>query len=254
MNIFKDKKKRRIFLWISVPLLIIAILFSACAIYVSDYYRADLGAIEAFSSFGAAEQVTLKDGTIAFEPKNAKVGFIFYPGGKVEYTAYIPLMKSLSSMGIMCALVEMPFNLAVLDINAADEVKASFPQIEHWYIGGHSLGGSMAASYVSEHADEFEGLVLLGSYSTADLTDTSLSVLSIYGSEDGVMNKEKYDSSRSNLPSTLHEEIIKGGNHAFFGMYGAQEGDGTPSISNSEQIYRTALSISLFMISDGILK
>lgn len=249
MSFFSDKKKRRIFLWITIPLIIIAIIFGACATYVSDYYRADMTAIEAFSNLGAPEQITLDDGTIIFEPKNAKIGFIFYPGGKVEHTAYIPLMKSLSSMGVMCALVKMPFNLAVLDINAADEIRHSFPQIEKWYIGGHSLGGSMAASYVAEHADEFDGLALLGSYSTTDLTSTGLDVLSIYGSEDKVMNREKYKESKINLPSSLHEEIINGGNHAFFGMYGAQEGDGTPSISNSDQIYKTALIIYLFMLS-----
>ena len=83
---------------------------------------------------------------------STKCGFIFYPGGKVEYTAYAPLM---------CVLLKMPLNLAVLDVNAADSVFDMFPEISSWYIGGHSLGGSMAASYALENTDKLEGLVLL---------------------------------------------------------------------------------------------
>ncbi|MBQ3601265.1 MAG: alpha/beta hydrolase, partial [Lachnospiraceae bacterium] len=112
---------------------------------------------------------------------------MFYPGGKVEYTAYLPLMNSLAEEGILCVLLKMPFNLAVLDMNAADGIQEQFPEIENWYIGGHSLGGAMAASYLETHANDYQGLILLGSYSTADLSTTELEVLSIYGSEDTVL-------------------------------------------------------------------
>ena len=134
----------------------------------------------------------------------------------------------------------MPFNLAVLDINAADGIQEQHPEIEKWYIGGHSLGGSMAASYLANHIDDYDGLILLGSYSTADLSKTGLDVLSVYGSEDKVMNRVKYDENKSNLPSDLIEVVIEGGCHAYFGMYVAQEVDGKPTISNEEQIFLTA--------------
>ena len=101
----------------------------------------------------------------------------------------------------------------------------------------------MAASYLADHVDEYEGLILLGSYSTADLSDTDLDVLSIYGSEDKVLNREKYDENKSNLPDDFSEVVIEGGCHAYFGMYGAQDGDGTPTISNHEQIRLTVESI-----------
>ena len=137
----------------------------------------------------------------------------------------------------------MPFNLAVLDMNAADGIQEQYPEIENWYIGGHSLGGSMAASYLEKNVDDYEGLILLGSYSTADLSETDLDVLSIYGSEDKVMNHEKYADNKANLPDDFTEIIIDGGCHAYFGMYGAQDGDGTPTISNEEQISITAENI-----------
>ena len=102
----------------------------------------------------------------------------------------------------------------------------------------------MAASYLEKNAEDYEGLILLGSYSTADLSATDLDVLSVYGSEDKVMNHEKYDENKSNLPDGFTETIIDGGCHAYFGMYGAQDGDGIATITNEEQIYRTADEIA----------
>ena len=239
MNFFKKKTTRRIILVCIALLLIIG----ACGVYLRDYYRADTAAIEAFSP-GTVSVERTENNTLLFLPETAEAGFIFYPGGKVEYTAYIPLMEQLASRGILCALVEMPFHLAVLDMDAAAGIPEQYPRIEHWYIGGHSLGGAMAASYLSGCPKEFEGLVLLGAYSTADLSQTGLSLLSLYGSEDGVMDREKYEKYRENLPEDFEEIILEGGCHAYFGMYGAQDGDGIPTVTNEDQILFTADAIA----------
>jgi len=243
MNILKNKRAKKGILAAALIVLVLAIIAGVCAVYVGDYYRADQDAIAAFAPMNAVSAEQLDDGTLVFRPENPTKGFIFYPGGKVEYTAYQPLMAACAQQGILCVLVKMPFNLAVLDINAAAGIQQQYPQIENWYIGGHSLGGSMAAAYLADHADDFDGLVLLGSYSTADLSETGLTVLSVYGSEDRVMNRAKYDENKSNLPGDLVEVVLQGGCHAYFGMYGAQEGDGEPSISNAEQISLTAEQI-----------
>ena len=239
-NIFSHERRKKRLITITSVVVLIAIFVGACAIYLGDYYRTDMEAVEAFAPINTPEQYKKEDNTIVFEPENATTGFIFYPGGKVEHTAYIPLMQELSSKGILCVLVKMPFNLAVFDINAADGIQENYPEIDSWYIGGHSLGGSMAASYLEKNTADFEGLILLGSYSTADLSDTDLDVLSIYGSEDLVLNQEKYKENKINLPDDFTEVIINGGCHAYFGMYGPQDGDGSPSISNEEQIHLTA--------------
>ena len=187
------------------------------------------------------------NGNIIFAPEGATKGFIFYPGGKVEHTAYIPLMQACAERGILCVLVEMPFNLAVLDVNAADGIREDYPEIESWYIGGHSLGGAMASAYLAKNHGYFDGLVLLGAYSTADVSGYDLSVLSVYGSEDGVMDRAKYEACKSNLPRGFTESLIDGGCHAYFGVYGAQEGDGEPSVTNEEQIIFTADRIAELM-------
>ena len=245
--LFKDRKKRKIFIWLTSVALVLAILIGASAIYLNDYYRADMAAIEAFVTENEVPYEIVDGDDIVFKPDNCRKGLIFYPGGKVEYTAYLSLMEACADEGILCVLVKMPFNLAVLDSNAAEGIPEKYPEIENWYIGGHSLGGSMAASYLSKNADDFDGLILLGSYSTADFSDNKIDVLSVFGSEDRVMNREKYDKNLKNLPSDMTEIIIEGGCHAYFGMYGRQDGDGEPKISADEQIRLTAKYISEFI-------
>jgi hypothetical protein len=228
---------------LSIIIVLILSLVGGTVYYINDYYHAEETAVSLIATPKENVVVTEENGVFTFKPQNATDGFIFYPGGKVEHNAYQPLMAALARRGILCVLVKMPFNLAVFDINAADGIHAQYPEIENWYIGGHSLGGSMAASYLANHANEYDGLILLGSYSTADLSDTELNILSIYGSEDLVLNREKYSKNKSNLPADLTEVVIDGGCHAYFGMYGAQDGDGTPSISNHQQIQITVENI-----------
>ena len=235
-----NKRKKRII----IVTVIVAVLIFACGIYLCDYYHADEEAVEAYLPQTALQMHVAENNNIIYEPEEATSGFIFYPGGKVEHTAYIPLMKALASEGILSVLVEMPFRLAVFDMDAAKGIQEQYPQIQNWYIGGHSLGGSMTASYLEKCEETYEGLILLGSYSTADLSDKDIEVLSIYGSEDKVMNRVNYEENKENLPMDFEEVIIDGGCHAYFGMYGAQEGDGTPEISNEEQIEQTADAIA----------
>lgn len=243
----RKMNNKKILLSIVSIMLFFSFIIGGCALYVSDYYRADLGAIQAFAAGGNVKKAVISDRVIAYGEADSDVGFIFYPGGKVECAAYEPLMMELALKGIFCVLVEMPFNLAVLDMNAADGLRELYPEIDRWYIGGHSLGGSMAASYLAKHTEDFGGIVLLGAYSTADLSATTLGALSLYGSEDNVMNCEKYGQYKKNLPSDLTEIEIEGGCHAYFGMYGKQKGDGVPTLSAEEQIRVSADYISKFI-------
>ena len=239
----KNLSKKKLYICVES---ILAALILACALYVSDYYHAQDEAIAAFHEDNLVNRIA-SDDLIIYEAQHASAGFIFYPGGKVEFSSYEPLMESLAEKGITCMIVKMPFNLAVLNINAADHLQDKYPEIETWYIGGHSLGGSMAASYVQKYSADYTGLILLASYSTADLSKSGLNVLSIYGTEDQIMNKENYEENKVNLPEHFTESILEGGNHAQFGMYGVQSGDGTASISSIEQIEQTASLIVEFI-------
>ena len=191
-----------------------------------------------------AIEIIQEDDRIILEPPKARAGMIFYPGGKVAYEAYVPLMELCAERGILCVIPQMPGNLAVLDMDAAEGIREVYPQIQDWYLAGHSLGGAVAAEYLFDHSAGYRGLILLAAYSDKDLTDTSLRVLTIYGSEDGVLNREKLERCRSNLPEYSAEIEIEGGCHAYFGSYGAQDGDGIPAISREEQISKTVQYIS----------
>ena len=237
MNSIK-RKKLRIAAVIVIALLVLTV--GGCMIYASDYYHADTQRIEVFLQDLDVDNILLPGGGVAYGKPDAEIGLIFYPGGKVEHTAYEPLMCRLAAGGIFCVLTEMPFHLAVLDMNAADGVIAMYPEIDCWYIGGHSLGGAMAASYATENSERLAGVVLLGAYSSANLSNTGLRVLSLYGREDKIMNRKKYDEYKGNLPEKLTEIVIEGGCHAYFGMYGEQDGDGMPTLHAEEQIVLTA--------------
>lgn len=226
-----------------ITFIIFVILYLVGFTYVNDYYRATPKALNATLSTSTVTVHEIENHTLVFEPQEIKDGFIFYPGGKVDYTAYAPLLHSLAENGTLCFLVQMPFNLAVLDMNAADGIQSLYPEVKDWYIGGHSLGGSMAASYASKHLDDYKGLVLLAAYSTVDLSHSNLDVLSIYGSNDKVLNLEKYEAYKTNLPENFSEYVIPGGCHAYFGSYGLQKGDGLATLTNDEQIEITAYLI-----------
>ena len=239
------KKRTRIIL--SMCLAVLFVLGVGGYAYVSDYYHADETALEAMAHLTDSVQTEQDGDLIWFVPEDPTAGLIFYPGGKVEYTAYAPLLRACAENRILCALVRMPGNLAVLDANAADGLRQEHPEVTTWYIAGHSLGGAMAANYAAAHAGDYDGLILLAAYSTKDLTGTPLRVLSVYGSEDGVMNRESYEKNRTNLPEDTTEVILDGGCHAQFGSYGAQEGDGIPTISGEEQVRQTAKAITAFV-------
>lgn len=215
--------------------------------YVLDYYHADETAVEAMAYQTDGVQTEQDGDVIWFVPEDPTAGLIFYPGGKVEYTAYAPLLRACAENGILCALVRMPGNLAVLDANAADGLQQEHPEVTTWYIAGHSLGGAMASNYAAEHSENFDGLILLAAYSTKNLAQTTLRVLSVYGSEDGVMNRGSYEKNWSNLPADTTEVILDGGCHAQFGSYGPQDGDGVPTISGEEQIRQTTEAIVAFV-------
>lgn len=238
------KRTKNILLFVAMPLIILTVGAFA---YLLDSYEPTIEAVSATNSTMMVEVVNQKD-YLAFLPKEAtgKNGLIFYQGGKVEAEAYAPLMQELAGKGIPSYLVHMPFNLAIFDINAADAVIREESDVVNWYLAGHSLGGAMASSYAEKNEDQLAGLILLASYSAVDLTEEDLSTLMIYGTADEVMNKETYEENRSFVPNAK-ELVLEGGNHAQFGDYGEQAGDGTATMSAYEQLKKTVEAIVIFI-------
>lgn len=238
-----DRQKRTIKKKLTIGILAAVVLACVvfCVVYVNDYYRAD-HFVEQYLQSGSTVTVTTEDHIVFLDGAGTEHALIFYPGAKVEYTAYVPLFYQLAEQGIDCFVVKMPGNLAILGMNKAEDIMQEYAY-ENWYLSGHSLGGAMAANFAAGCAEDLDGLVLLAAYPTKDLSETDLAVLSVYGSEDKVLNAEKLEEGRLLMPKEYTELCIEGGNHAWFAYYGEQEGDGTAVITREEQQKRTIEAI-----------
>lgn len=242
-----SKKKK-----IGTALLVVVFLCIAGSIwYVNDYYKSTSEVETYFQKDGDVKIDEVKDGLFLDGP-GTKKAMVFYPGAKVEYTAYVPLLYRLAETGTDVFLVKMPCNLAFLGKNKADEIMNDY-SYEEWYLGGHSLGGAMIADYVGDHVKEgkIKGLVLLAAYPTKDLTTSNMKVLTVYGSNDGVLNLDKVKDGRKYLPEDSAEICLEGGDHAKFGCYGKQKGDDVEKLkkelSAEEQWDRTVEEIHKMM-------
>jgi pimeloyl-ACP methyl ester carboxylesterase len=173
---------------------------------------------------------------VRMDPSNPKdVGLVFYPGAKVDPRSYAHILRPIAEAGYTVVIIQLPFNLAVLAPSAANVVVGDDDEIDHWVVGGHSLGGAMAATYATEVRDELVGLLLYAAYPASSMADrTGLDVMSVYGTEDGLATVDDIEASKANLPGTTEFVAIDGGIHAFFGDYGDQAGDGTPTISRQD--------------------
>lgn len=221
-----------------IVLSILGLLTLSFFIYTSIYYHAN----EVAKSLLEKDQSIIQENNVFTLPSiNASdTALIFYPGAKVEAISYLPLLERLrEEIDINIYLVEMPFNLAVLNPNAATSIIDSHPEIKHWIISGHSMGGAMASSYASQYSDKVDGLILLGAYIYGDYPQEK--ALTIYGSLNTSV-QEKIDYTENII-------VIEGGNHAQFGNYGSQKGDAVAQISQLDQ-QEIAISAMVEFIGD----
>jgi hypothetical protein len=195
---------------------------------------------EALASLESDDEVRISAGErYTFEPvtQAPTSGLILYPGGRVDPRAYATIARGIAAEGNLVAIVPMPLNLAFFGAEKASEVIAAHPEIQHWLVGGHSLGGAFAAEYAASHSEMVDGLVLWAAYpaENTDLSRFDGIVFSIYGTSDGVATEDEVVSALRRLPAQTRWIPIDGGNHAQFGAYGMQSGDGEAGITRAEQ-------------------
>lgn len=216
-------------------ILLVFLVFSAWTSFPAPPGEASYTALEGNSLVTAVQM----PGWVIFSPAavQPQSGLIFYPGGNVDFRAYSSLLWKIAQAGYVVVVPDMPFNLAVFSPDKANQIMNAYPLITSWVIGGHSLGGAMAARFALENPDAVEGLILWASYPAAsdDLSQYNLLVTSIYASNDGLTSRDDIDASRALLPASTTWVEVEGGNHAQFGDYGLQKGDGAATISAADQ-------------------
>lgn len=207
-----------------VGLLVAFLLFVGCAGYKPNPSMDEITA-------GGVE----KHGIFYLYGEREELGFIIYPGGKVDPLAYAPLSSSLHAEGYTTAIVSFPFDLGIFGSGRASRVIQDNPRIDKWVIIGHSLGGVAGSIFAAKHPEKLDGVVFLASYPYKDLSEIPVWALLITATEDKVLNWADYDESREHFPKQYQELVIHGGNHSGFGYYGEQKGDGENLIGREEQ-------------------
>lgn len=216
------------------------LMAGAAFMWLTRSYHGDATAKQALLS-DSQVAVTPEEGAYLFDGPGEGVILVFLPGAKVQAEAYAPLMHDLAANGVDCLLVDPPFNIAFLAASSLDDTVSRL-SYGHLVMAGHSMGGVVAASYAVEHPETTDALVLLAAYPT-DKVPEGIAFLSIYGTQDTVLNPDAYDSARSLWPSDARQLAIAGGNHAGFGSYGRQTRDGEALITQDDQRKQTVAAI-----------
>lgn len=219
------KKTKKIIVVIAI---VLVLLFGASAIYLGIYEKPIADAVQ------IAETMERNAKALWFEG-NTQLGYLIYPGGKVDERAYAPLAQLLASQGDTVVIARMPFRLAILDSGRAASIMDAHPEVSEWVMIGHSLGGTAASMYIADHPQRVSGMVFLASYPYKDLSVMRIACLSILGSHDSVLDMEKYTAAKAFFPEDTTEIVIDGGNHSNFGTYGLQNGDTPATITAEEQ-------------------
>ena len=221
-----------------VLLAVLLVSMGGFLLWASNPAQAEAQALKILQSDGEVrfEQVNQ---WLVFSPTDAqsRLGLILYPGGRVDYRAYAPHASAIANQGFTVIIVPMPLNLAFFGINRADDVISAFPEINQWAIGGHSLGGAMTAEFIKNDPNKVDALVLWASYpgENNNLSGSNLPILTVSAENDGLATPEDIAASTNRLPAETTFVEISGGNHAGFGWYGAQNGDGEALLSKTEQ-------------------
>ncbi len=214
----------------SVFITIFFLVFSFILYYANDYYKPLEKAINIYNE---------NDG-LFFDAPNKNIGFVIYPGGKVDEIAYTPLAKQLNNAGYKVEIAKFPMKLGILKPNYVEKIIENNPDVESWVVIGHSLGGTSISHYLYNNNNEkISGLVYLASYSDKNIEHIPIKTISITGTNDFIINPENFKNSKTNYSNTHKFYNLENGNHSYFAYYPLQKGDSETTITREEQINKT---------------
>ncbi len=237
----------RLAVW-ALALLVVVVAIGAALV---QPYPVDDRRVAAVAADPAVSVERTDAGVVVRPAAGATDALAFYPGALVPPAAYVPLAGRLAAeTGLAVYLLDVPLNLAVLDVDAADAVVGSDPAVGRWYVGGHSLGGAMACRYADGNADRLAGVVLLGAYCDVDVRDTDLAVLTVVGTRDDVVNRERLAASRALVPPDARFVAVEGTNHTQVGVYRGQT-DTPATVTDEAARERVVAAVAAWLAAQG---
>ncbi len=246
----KDNKKKSKKSYVLLAIvLVIVVIAAGIKLYIDDEH-VPLHTIEEYqelTTFPISEtdnRITVRDQETIDEFYN--VGIIFYTGEHINGQCYLPLMANLANFGYDTFLPKALGSLPILNLDGADQIVNKFKWVTDWYLVAHSDACEMAARYAKGHK-KIKGLILLGGSVKTDISDTGIKVLSIVGTNDSILDLDRYEKAKTNLPKDTIYKEIKGGNHTAFADTALLKGDTKTSFKASKQIEKTADIIKDFI-------
>jgi predicted alpha/beta-hydrolase family hydrolase len=231
------RARRRIIL--AVPLLVLAFLLVVTLAYARPFVATPV----ATAALRSEQDVRISDRFVWYELIPVKqdpagddikptTGLLFVPGARIDSRAYAHVLRPLAEAGYLVAVLKEPFGFSLLDADKGKKVLDVHPEITYWAVGGHSLGGTTAAS-LADQDERVKGLVLFASYPADNLDRTDLKAVSISGVADGFTTPADIEASKGKLPPDTSYVVINGAVHSSFGDYGEQSGDGIASVDRA---------------------
>ena len=191
---------------------------------------------------------------ITITPEDGKIetALIFYPGGLLDIEGYAEPFIEIARQGYLVVLVKMPLNLAVLAPSRAKAVIKSIPNVKRWVIGGHSLGGAMAAQFAFENSALLDGLLLFDAYppKEVDLKSFPAPVGLIHRADRNGNLPENYPEYLKNMPEDLLYYPVMGGTHLNFGRFIPArrfQGQTSPSVKVEDQFEKIITATCAFL-------
>ncbi|MBQ7740211.1 MAG: alpha/beta hydrolase [Eubacterium sp.] len=234
------KKKRIVLIIIGV---VAAVVLALAVVWGKTYYRA----VDINNDIVTRGAITVKEEKeyYFFDGVGNESALIFYPGANIDERAYAPLMRTLALQGVDCYLLKMPLKFALFGTDRAAQIIAK-GGYQKYFLAGHSLGGVAASRFADNNPESISALFLLASYPDKKMENVRFPVVFIYGNQDKILNKDKLIKGVDYADAYGEEIILKGANHAYFGSYGEQRGDGNAKITPKEQWKNTSEIILQF--------
>lgn len=227
---------------------ILGVLAIAILIFLFYYNKANQEALDIVSKMD-------KVGNDYYFRGDSGVGFIIFTGAKMDEKSYAYIAELLHKEGHTVVLPKFMFHMSSTGTNRGIEIMESNPEIEKWFLIGHSIGGMPISRIAVQKPANLQGLAFLASYVSTDLSELDVSAIHIMASNDNFYSeKQRAEERLDYLPKNSTVITIEGASHQGFGAYdswGDRGGATLPWKEQQKQAVRMMLDFFDAQINEG---